>query len=161
MRRLLQGKLPARDGSPAGPLARVLVAVDGSDQGFAACRAAVAIAGRFGAAVTALHVAVRRPRSSLETSAEAMELAQEAARSSGRQILEEAREIAGGSVPFTTELIFGEPADTICRRAEELDADLVVVGARGLGKFERVLLGSVSAAVAGCTRRSLLVVRSA
>jgi nucleotide-binding universal stress UspA family protein len=47
----------------------------------------------------------------------------------------------------------GQPAATILREAEMSDADLIVVGARGLGLLERVALGSVSESVlrhAGC-----------
>jgi nucleotide-binding universal stress UspA family protein len=47
----------------------------------------------------------------------------------------------------------GSPAEVLVRDAEEHEADLIVVGARGLGPVERVLLGSVSESVlrhAGC-----------
>ena len=47
----------------------------------------------------------------------------------------------------------GTPAEVLVRDAEEHESDLVVVGARGLGAVERVLLGSVSESVlrhAGC-----------
>lgn len=47
----------------------------------------------------------------------------------------------------------GSPAEVLVRDAEEHESDLVVVGARGLGAVERVLLGSVSESVlrhAGC-----------
>lgn len=41
-------------------------------------------------------------------------------------------------------VVFGHPADTICDVARELDADLIVIGARGHGLGRRILLGSVS-----------------
>jgi len=47
----------------------------------------------------------------------------------------------------------GSPAEVLVRDAEEHECDLIVVGARGLGAVERVLLGSVSESVlrhAGC-----------
>ena len=47
-------------------------------------------------------------------------------------------------VTCVTELHFGDPATVICRRAEELGADLVIVGNRGLGMLDRFLLGSVA-----------------
>lgn len=50
-------------------------------------------------------------------------------------------------------------ADTICREARVLEADLIVVGARGLGRVERWLLGSVSDRVLHHAGRSVLVVR--
>jgi nucleotide-binding universal stress UspA family protein len=50
---------------------------------------------------------------------------------------------------------------TIVDVADELDADLIVVGARGLSSVESVLLGSVSNAVVHHSRRSVLVVPAA
>ena len=48
----------------------------------------------------------------------------------------------------------GDPADEILRNAERRQVDLIVMGSRGLGKFSRVILGSVSTRVlsnAKCT----------
>jgi nucleotide-binding universal stress UspA family protein len=48
----------------------------------------------------------------------------------------------------------GDPADEILRNAERRKVDLIVMGSRGLGKFSRVILGSVSTKVlsnAKCT----------
>ncbi len=52
----------------------------------------------------------------------------------------------------------GKPWRTICEVAEELGAEPIVVGARGLGRVESALLGSVSAAVVTHARRAVLVV---
>ena len=53
----------------------------------------------------------------------------------------------------------GHPADEIVRAAEELRADLVVLGSHGLKGLERYLLGSVSSAVLEYAPCSVLVVR--
>jgi nucleotide-binding universal stress UspA family protein len=53
----------------------------------------------------------------------------------------------------------GDPAREIVRIAEDRDVDLVVVGARGLGTLERLLLGSVSEAVLHHAGRPVLIVR--
>jgi len=47
-----------------------------------------------------------------------------------------------GSVPVTRELVEDQPAAALTEAAK--DADLVVVGTRGLGGFKELLLGSVS-----------------
>jgi nucleotide-binding universal stress UspA family protein len=53
----------------------------------------------------------------------------------------------------------GEPRRTILRAAEEWPADLVVLGARGLGAVAGFLLGSVSLGVARNAHASVLVVK--
>lgn len=45
-------------------------------------------------------------------------------------------------VPYSVTVQAGAPAEVLCGRGN--DADLVVVGARGLGGFRGLLLGSVS-----------------
>jgi nucleotide-binding universal stress UspA family protein len=52
----------------------------------------------------------------------------------------------------------GKPWRVICQVAGELDAELIVIGARGLGRVESMLLGSVSSAVVHHARRPVLVV---
>jgi nucleotide-binding universal stress UspA family protein len=51
----------------------------------------------------------------------------------------------------------GDPGDVIVKAAE--DADLVVVGSRGLNPIQRLLLGSVSSKVVHRARCDVLVVR--
>jgi nucleotide-binding universal stress UspA family protein len=53
----------------------------------------------------------------------------------------------------------GEPAQVILQVAEEQDAELIVVGARGLTGFQRFLIGSVTSKLAHHAPCSLLIVR--
>lgn len=55
-------------------------------------------------------------------------------------------------------LVEDEPASAILDVAEEVGADLVVVGSRGLGRVARFLRGSVSTRVASHAKTSFLVV---
>ena len=55
-------------------------------------------------------------------------------------------------------LVEGDPASAILDTADDVDADLVVVGSRGLGRATRFLRGSVSSKVASHAKRSVLVV---
>jgi nucleotide-binding universal stress UspA family protein len=55
----------------------------------------------------------------------------------------------------------GKPWRSICDCANDLDAPLVVLGARGLGRVESVLLGSVSAKVLAHMSRPALVIPAA
>ena len=47
-------------------------------------------------------------------------------------------------VEVVSESVLGQPADVICETAAERKSDLVVVGSRGLGKLQKLVLGSVS-----------------
>lgn len=49
------------------------------------------------------------------------------------------------------------PADAILDIADEVDADLIVVGSRGLGVTKRFFLGSVSTRLAHHAHRSVLI----
>lgn len=52
----------------------------------------------------------------------------------------------------------GKPWRVICRVADELVAEAIVLGARGLGRIESALLGSVSSAVVLHAKRPVLLV---
>ena len=62
---------------------------------------------------------------------------------------------------FTAEPLcrFGNPAEEIMKVASTQHADLIVMGAKGLGAIARFLLGSVSTRVAQHAHCSVLVVR--
>ena len=53
----------------------------------------------------------------------------------------------------------GDPAQVLLEVADENDADLIAVGARGRGALQRFALGSVSAKLSHNASTSLLIVR--
>src|SRR5262245_4587200 len=53
----------------------------------------------------------------------------------------------------------GDPKYLLCDLAEDMDADCIFVGARGMGRIERMLMGSVSSAVASGAHCSVEVIR--
>lgn len=58
------------------------------------------------------------------------------------------------TLKISTEIIEGPPRQVIVDEAENWHADLIVMGSRGLGAWNRLLLGSVSSGVlhhAGCS----------
>ena len=61
---------------------------------------------------------------------------------------------------ITTDVLFGSPESRIVETAEEMEADLIIVGSHGYGSWERLLLGSVSDSVVHHAPCSVLVVRS-
>ena len=58
-----------------------------------------------------------------------------------------------------THLREGDPRKLLVQEATQWSADAIFVGARGLGRFERLLLGSVSTAVANRAGYSVEIVR--
>ena len=76
------------------------------------------------------------------------------------KVLEKATaELEGSLTRVTRSTPTGNPADVIVAAATAHDADLVVVGARGLGGMTRLLLGSVSEKVLGYARCPVLIVK--
>jgi len=60
---------------------------------------------------------------------------------------------------IVSKILTGNPVDMICECADELKADLVVVGSRGLGNAGTLVLGSVSEKVVRRCSHSVLVVK--
>ncbi|MGB3695677.1 MAG: universal stress protein [Spirulinaceae cyanobacterium] len=58
------------------------------------------------------------------------------------------------------EIVSGDPAEEIVRLANIYDADLIVIGNRGLKGFKRVIKGSVSSQVVSDGPCSVLVVKA-
>ena len=53
----------------------------------------------------------------------------------------------------------GEPKTTVLKIAKEIDADLIIMGSRGLGKLQSILSNSVSQYVFQLSERSMLLVK--
>lgn len=121
---------------------KVLIGFDGSPAARKALQAALDLAQRYGAAVTAL--AVVRPPEFAELEAEV-----NAALAEARGPLADAfrwarAEARRAGVSLETRIQAGHPADTLVRVAREEGFDLIVLGRRGLTPVQRWMLGSVS-----------------
>ena len=87
------------------------------------------------------------------------------AQENAEKVIEAAREriektFAGKQVLVSTEALLGSPERRIVETAEEMKADLIVVGSHGYNRWERLLLGSVSDSVIHHAPCSVLVVRN-
>lgn len=60
---------------------------------------------------------------------------------------------------ISTILRQGDPKDTVCQVAEEIDADLIIMGSRGLKRLEAILENSVSQYVFQLTNHPMLLVK--
>ena len=65
----------------------------------------------------------------------------------------------GVSAQLYTEMIEGDPAETILEVARTRDSDLIVMGARGMGRLQGLLLGSTSQKVLSLAPCPVLIVR--
>ncbi len=145
---------------------RALLAVDGSDASNRAVDAAAAMAWPKGATLEIVSV--------IPTDAELFggpwpaaayvqsgEVRAELSKELGRQLAGAADTVRRPGLDVTTTLAEGRPASDIVRRANQDAVDLVIVGARGHGTLERMVLGSVSAEVVERALCPVLVARGA
>lgn len=77
----------------------------------------------------------------------------------GERILNTALEAFPESMKVVKVYRTGDPAETITEYAKEIDADLIIMGSRGLGLVRGVLLGSVSKYVLEHTKCPVLIVK--
>jgi nucleotide-binding universal stress UspA family protein len=129
----------------------ILVGIDGSPAATQALTRAIELAQATGASLA--FVCVTRPHR--------QEAAARRASESDRRTAELAAIVARAvGVPATTHSASGAPADALARLADELDADLIVVGSRGLGSVRGAVLGSVALALLRRARTPVLVVKT-
>jgi nucleotide-binding universal stress UspA family protein len=137
----------------------VVVGTDGSPNAEAAVREAAKVAKADGAVV---HVVTAYP--DIPTYGETISSSAKRDRIDLREVAEgvltrTAGELESQGVEVETDAREGDPAKVILDVAREQDADLIVVGARGLTGLRRFLLGSVSSKLAHHADCSLLIVR--
>src|SRR5215470_16686270 len=75
---------------------------------------------------------------------------EKAARENAERVLETAEKRSkeiGGDATVSGEVLFGSPESRIVETAEQIKADLIVLGSHGYNRWERLLLGSVSNSV--------------
>ena len=144
---------------------RILTAIDGSDASRRALAVAAEIAEKFEAELTLIYV-IRdmqipdgvREMADVEmyegTRLTAMQMV-------AQRVLDECIEQLGDHRPVTvkTEIRPGDPAGSILRFADDNKIDLIVMGSRGLGELEGMLLGSVSRKVTNLTKVACLMVK--
>jgi nucleotide-binding universal stress UspA family protein len=77
-----------------------------------------------------------------------------------REAIERTVERLGVEVPVEQVTRAGEAGPAICHLAEEIGADVIVVGSRGRGAIKRALLGSVSTHITNNAPCPVVVVRA-
>ena len=153
-------------GAPV-PVRSVVVGIDGSPQSRRAVDLVARLTPARGARATVVRVlepvhvpsmALLPARTRAVLSAEAATLHARNLRAAEREVKDAARRL-GRRWHARTLVRIGTPAHDLLRAAREADADVVVVGARGSGGLEKLLLGSVADAVLEQSSVSVLVAR--
>ena len=88
---------------------------------------------------------------------------QKTAREAAKTVIDSAmrtlNEASDKTLKISHEIIGGPPNQVIVEEAESWGADLILMGSRGLGVWNRLLLGSVSSAVVHHAKCSVEIVR--
>ena len=134
----------------------IVVGVDGSECADKALTWAVGEARLRGDRVRAVH-AWEYPVNGAVYGMMAPQLGRDERRDAAKATLEKAVEPLRNGVAIEQVLVEGSAAKALMRASE--DADLLVVGSRGLGGFKRLLLGSVSTQCAHHSRCPVVIVR--
>ena len=134
---------------------RILLAVDGSETSLRAVPVTAETAQRFGAEVTVLHVREHEyswgSDIDLETPDEATELVD--------GIVRQLKDDGVSARPEVRRVVLGLAPQEILSVAEEIDAQLIVMGTRGLTDWAGLLLGSVAHKVVHHATCPVLLVR--
>ncbi len=166
---------PAISG-PAGPTLvtkkllvfnKILVAVDGSENGYRAAETAMRLARDYNAeliflrivtAPTALTPTVQRAGAS-RIIEQFYNIAEKDAKDYVDNLVEEAKRFGVSSAKGEIVKAVSSPASSITERARSEGSDLIVIGSRGLDRPKRFILGSVSSGVVADSNIQVLVVR--
>jgi len=135
---------------------RILIAYDGSTPAEKAFDYALDLTDKYQASLDVL--AIARPpdfAEDVETEAQLEKVQEHFQEQFGR--LRERAAQRGVTPEFN--IVVGHPAEQIVREAEKKSIDLILVGHRGRGLFERWLLGSVSRVVIAYAHCAVMVVR--
>jgi nucleotide-binding universal stress UspA family protein len=147
---------------------QILLAIDGSEHAARATTFAGEMATKLGAAVTVIHAMPRMGSGRVpEELAQVVKLEHveiteaNIMRQVAEQIVQraEARLAEAGVKQIKSSIEIGDPATRIVEAARACNADLIVIGRRGLGSIGGVLLGSVSLKVNHLAECPCLTVR--
>ena len=112
--------------------------------------------------ITAVEIPIMVAAEPCAASADYFEELEMNVRQAAKEVIDAAVAKLGKSVDalkLTTEIIQGPPRQVIVDEADRWNADLIVMGSRGLGAWNRLLLGSVSSAVVHHAKCSVEIVR--
>lgn len=148
-------------------LKKILLAIDGSEQGMKAADYAIRLAQIQGGEVEIIYVVPESDRILTDDAyldpvlgLRLKEQAAKALKEAGEKILAQGKaKFQDTGVSHTTKLMIGDPAEEILQEAEKQNVDVIVMGSRGLSGLTRFVLGSVSNKVVSHAKCSVFIVR--
>ena len=124
------------------PFTTLLVPVDGSEHADLACAQAVALAKLSGGTVHLLHCYENIPN--LIGGEAREELVREYEAAAGKMLEKYRAQIHKAGISCQEHILHGDPGVIIVDAAAKFGCDIIVMGTRGLGGLENLLIGSVS-----------------
>ena len=137
----------------------IMIAIDGSAESLPAVRHALLLI-QHGLRADVALVNVQEPASLLELATQDSDAIATAAVEAGEHLMAAGAALLDeAGIGYSMEVVLGEPSTVLVDMAEQLAADMVILGARGMGAIESVLVGSVSKAVISRCSKPVLVVK--
>jgi nucleotide-binding universal stress UspA family protein len=135
---------------------RILIGFDGSSQAEKATEIGLSLAQSLDSKVLLFSVArPPEPATMVELSA-MLDDAREHFEEKFKKIVQRAKEL---NVELATDIAVGHPVEQIVHRAETDKIDLIVLGRRGMSRFEKMIVGSTSEKVLRYAHCPVMVVR--
>jgi nucleotide-binding universal stress UspA family protein len=150
------------------PIKKILLPTDGSEHSIKAAKYAAEIATKHGSKVTLLHVLetllAKNKDIAIGSDLDSVVLVMEGEaeiKKRGKKVIAETKKIFNNTeVQVTVRYFLGlRPSKLIVDIAEKENFDLIIIGARGIGGMQRLMLGSVSDIVARTAPCPVFIVR--
>ncbi len=143
----------------------ILVGTDGSEESIKAVEYAASLAIDKGYEVLLVHVVAMDPRIppsiwvTPEIEARDRKFIEELRKAAENMLNDIARKLKEIGVNVRTRIEFGDPAEQILRIADEENVNMIVLGVRGISRWKKILMGSVSEKVADEAKVPVMIVR--
>jgi nucleotide-binding universal stress UspA family protein len=136
---------------------KILLAADGSEHSLRAAKKAVTIASHFKPSVIHLIYVVDSDTSKADVLYYWNTI--DVTESRREKLIPVEQLLKDANVEYEIKIVHGDPGPMICKIANDEKVDLVVIGSRGLNRFQEMVLGSVSHKVAKRANCSVMIVK--
>jgi nucleotide-binding universal stress UspA family protein len=140
---------------------KILLAVDGSESAQRATRELIKNAGWYKETpwIELLTVRAQLPVGGLSGMVVNREMVERYYREEGEKALAPSEELLRqAGVPFTSHVVVGDVAQTICQQAKTLGCAMIYMGTRGMAPISSLVLGSVSTKVLHLTHVPVVLI---